>query len=307
MKSLILIDAKNCLFRYGWVHRALQTKAGKKTGAIYGFLTCLLRLKKKFPESRFVCVWDGENTRNSWRAKLYAGYKSNRKLEPSQEVQDVLGQIYSIEKVLRLADVAQIRVPEVEADDVIGVIVSRCPKDWQPVVYSSDQDYYQLIERGAIVLNASDKTCTPVNDKLVRAKYRCSIPDLLKVRALLGDKSDCIPRAVSGVGEVAAGRYIQAGLDPASLQPPTGPEFARLRPFWPRIHLNYILLRILDGDCNRLSRTQKEILDQEVGSVLADLPYVAVADKKQLLNLLADLELAEAISRRQEIFGLQHF
>ena len=57
---LVIIDAKNALFRFGYAHLTLQASDGRPTGAVYGILGLLLRLKEKYPDARFVMAWDGK-------------------------------------------------------------------------------------------------------------------------------------------------------------------------------------------------------------------------------------------------------
>ena len=77
--TLILIDAKNAVYRFGYAMSRLHSSEGVPTGAIYGFLNMLLRLKKKYPDGRFIIAWDGQGYKqNGWRRKIFPGYKASR-------------------------------------------------------------------------------------------------------------------------------------------------------------------------------------------------------------------------------------
>lgn len=68
MKSLILIDGKNFLFRNFYAHSMLTTNSGEYTGALYGCLHGLLTLAHQLPDTPIVFVWDGGG--QTWRHKL---------------------------------------------------------------------------------------------------------------------------------------------------------------------------------------------------------------------------------------------
>src|SRR5678816_852580 len=122
--TLILIDAKNCLYRFGWVHRNLRTSTGKPTGVVYGFLDTMVRLKKTYTDARFIVVWDGLRAgTHSWRSKLYPQYKANRHLtEMPPEVKESMGQLELVKKAMDVIGIGQIELEEVEADDLIGIL-----------------------------------------------------------------------------------------------------------------------------------------------------------------------------------------
>ena len=148
----------------------------------------------------------------------------------------------------------------------------------------------------------------------IHNKWRCSSGDLLKLRAILGDHSDGIPRAVSGVGPVAAARYIEAGVDPAlpafaDLERSTRLDSERLESYWATIHMNWRLMRILrscnDHELERgvameaLAATRRVLLELENPVKRVRAAY------DSMLEIFADLDLSVAIENRQEIWRLQ--
>ena len=162
-------------------------------------------------------------------------------------------QIKAIRKLFDAIGVTQIEIDRLEADDVIGILSEKCAAhSWPVTIYSNDQDYLQLMTFGVDILRSANEP--KVTEKDVKSKWHCGSDKLLKLRALLGDVSDGIPRAVSGVGPVAAAHYIGYGVDSSipsfNLLPRHVREHAqRLESYWPTIHMNYRLMRILRS-CN---------------------------------------------------------
>lgn len=80
--QLILIDAKNFLYRHAATHSGLSSD-GFPTGALYGCPVAMLSLAKKFPGTSMVFVWDGAGT--TWRHKLLSRHRSPKIENPIAE------------------------------------------------------------------------------------------------------------------------------------------------------------------------------------------------------------------------------
>lgn len=316
--NVILVDAKNLLYRFGWVHRNLTSGDGTPTGALYGLISALSHLKEKYSDSKFVLVWDGEGARlNSWRSKIYPDYKAHRKSpgELSPETKATLAQIPLLKSFAKMVGVCQIEVKAVEADDLIGLLATICSKKrWQPVVYSTDNDYLQLVTRHVEVLNANAKDGDSATD-LIASRYKCHPKDLLKVRAFLGDASDNIPRAVSGVGEVGALRYVQSGADPSKPQFKLLPLHVRtvcerLELCWDALHRNYRLMCIPAAvEDMPMSSGKQERLSSSLIRATSELedsqPRRKYEEFEALLRWLIDLDMADAVRMRNKLWNLQ--
>jgi 5'-3' exonuclease len=314
MMKVILIDAKNALFRFGWSNRSLMSDDNVLTGALFGVITAVIGLKNRYPDAKFVLAWDPKS-RDTWRSKIYASYKSRGPAPngPSEETKGVLGQIPLLEQLAAFIGIIQIKVQGLEADDLIGLLAAMCQdNEWEPIIYSSDQDYLQLVCRGVDVITSVSATSND-STKLIKTKYRCAPEHLLAVRAFLGDKSDNIPRAVPGVGDVGAIRYVLAGVDPsvktfAALPRRVRDAHEKLQPYWDTLHRNYTLMRI--------PVKLKEIpnLDCAVGEDAARALAVAVSrlgkkprrgDYEEFISWLATLNMLDAIKMRVALWNLQ--
>jgi 5'-3' exonuclease len=314
---VLIIDGRNALYRFAHVGKNLKAADGRDTGGVHGLLMGMLAMKRRFPDAKFVVVWDGGDINNSWRNKLFPDYKSNRRVGVTAELMvlrsSVNIQIDVVRKILDGIGVSQLEVAQLEADDMVGILSAKCMSHrWQTTVYSSDQDYLQLMPYGVGILPLA--TGPLVKELDIRQKWRCSSDNLLKLRAILGDHSDGIPRAVSGVGPVAAARYIDAGIDSslprfADLPQSARLDSERLKSYWPVIHMNWRLMRILRS-CNdhELERDVALAAVAEVRRVVAELdnPVQRVrAAYDEMLAIFADLDLSVAIENRQAIWRLQ--
>lgn len=323
---IILIDGKNALFRHGSVHPNLRASDGTLTGAAYGLTGCLLRLKAKYPDSRFVMCWDGSG--KTWRHELYSEYKGNRKRgsDVPPAVQNVLAQAGTVEALCNALGIIQITVPSVEADDVIGILAVRCLKrEWIPVIYSSDKDFMQLMPRGVLVIRDVDKTVklAPESEKSVLNKFGCTPEQILSVRALCGDKSDNIPNVLHLMGPKTATKLICAGVCPEYKDGLSGGPlasmmgiaavpraWAALAPVWQDVRRNYKLMRILTSCTAKVLPVHTQgFLRASIACVISELAASLNAGKRsgrrEMVKFLAGLDLDEAIEQRMALWRLQ--
>jgi DNA polymerase-1 len=292
--TAILIDGSNTTYKYGWVHRHLKSSDGRKTGVAYGLIGLLLRLKRRYPDARFAVAWDGPERDHSWRHKLYTGYKRNRSGPKPGEIQAALSQIPLVDEMLKLIGVPTIRATEIEADDVIGILATQCIElGWETVIYSSDKDFMQLMTKGVKLIRDTDKdrrlSCE--TQASVLNEFRCDLRDLLKVRALAGDKSDNIPGIQFGIGPVKAAQLIQGGF---TIE--TNPTAAR----------NYRLMKIVTSvEFSLFSMKARENLRPQIEAVMDVLTTgTRSARLAAVAEFFGDLSMIEAVGNRHAIVEL---
>jgi 5'-3' exonuclease len=315
--TVVFLDAKNAIYRYGWTGRYLSDDTGRSTGAIFGLLNCLLSFSKRFHDVKFVACWDGARSRAGWRSVVFPEYKQARIArvrtpEQEQQAKDLLWQIDKVKELFALLGIVQIEDVDTEADDLVGILAESVKRaGYAPMVYTNDHDYFQLLSRGVSVMASVG---IPLTERVIRAKFHCSKNDVLKVRALLGDKSDGIPRAVPGVGELSAAKYVALGVDPAL---PTFAEMAssirlqvpRFEQYWESVHLNYRLMRI-PKTCTdpEIPVVVRKRLTKEVTRVMTELTASTVrarSDYARFLGLLTELGLLSVVGNRNELWAVQ--
>src|ERR1017187_1530327 len=303
--TLILLDGKNALFRFGFANKRLYTSDGKPTGAIHGILMTLIRLKRKYPDAQFVMVWDGENG-PAWRKIICPEYKANRSKEnPSKEVVAIFAQIDPLKEILAALGVPNLEIAEMEADDLISIWGHYGKKQgWDVVIYSGDHDFWQLLPFGITVLTKMINgdglhAVTPGN---VWHKFKCSPEELVKVRAIAGDSSDYIAPAVHLIGVAKGAKLVKAGADPTKKHfeehsPMIFDQISKLREAWPKICANYKIMKLpASHTLARYTPLQSKAMEVE----LAALQHLGQQKPvyREVLGLLAKLELQEAIKER---------
>ena len=205
MKKLVLIDGNSIMNRafYGIMgSKALTTKDGKFTNAIYGFLAILFKLlEDENPEYLGVSF---DLSKPTARHKLYEGYKANRHGMPN-ELEE---QMPIIKDVLRAMNIDIIEKEGYEGDDIIGTL-SRYgeQKGLEVIILSGDRDTFQLATDNVkihIPRTKAGKTETEIFDRnKVKEVYGIEPKQLIEVKGLQGDTSDNIP-GVPGIGEKTA-------------------------------------------------------------------------------------------------------
>lgn len=210
MKKLVLIDGNSIMNRafYGIMgSKALTTKDGKYTNAIYGFLAILFKLLEDEKPDYIGVSFDLKAP--TARHKMYEGYKANRKGMPTELAE----QMPIIKDVLRAMNIDIIEKEEYEGDDIIGTL-SRYgeQKGLEVVILSGDRDTFQLATdnvRINIPRTKAGKTETEIfNREKVKEVYGIEPKQLIEVKGLQGDTSDNIP-GVPGIGEKTALSLVQ--------------------------------------------------------------------------------------------------
>ena len=182
--------------------KALTTKDGKYTNAIYGFLAILFKLLEEEKPDYIGVTFDLKAP--TARHKMYEGYKANRKGMPTELAE----QMPIIKDVLRAMNIDIIEKEGYEGDDVIGTL-SRYgeQKGLEVVILSGDRDTFQLATdnvRINIPRTKGGKTETEIfNREKVKEVYGIEPKQLIEVKGLQGDASDNIP-GVPGIGEKTA-------------------------------------------------------------------------------------------------------
>ena len=210
MKKLVLIDGNSIMNRafYGIMgSKALTTKDGKYTNAIYGFLAILFKLLEDEKPDYIGVSFDLKAP--TARHKMYEGYKANRKGMQTELAE----QMPIIKDVLRAMNIDIIEKEGYEGDDIIGTL-SRYgeQKGLEVVILSGDRDTFQLATdnvRINIPRTKAGKTETEIfNREKVKEVYGIEPKQLIEVKGLQGDTSDNIP-GVPGIGEKTALSLVQ--------------------------------------------------------------------------------------------------
>lgn len=215
----VLILDSNWNLKRNFLKRENMFAKGEHCGGSFGFLESLRAVINKDLPDRVVAMWDGiaggklrhdiyphykENRDKNWDEESYllseeeTGYEATKKY--SQLTQKIKVKNYLEELYIR-----QIEVPLVEADDLIAKYVLLKTPDEDIVIFSSDKDYYQLIQEGVSVLRPSDNFL--ITYKNFKETFGYIPENALIMKCFEGDTSDCIP-GVDGVAEKSILKYF---------------------------------------------------------------------------------------------------
>ncbi len=199
---ILAVDSNSIMNRAYYGIKVLTTKDGFFTNAIYGFLNILLSAMAETKPDAVVFAFDVHAP--TFRHKMFAEYKAGRHPTP----QELIDQFPVIKELLRRLGYPVIEVEGWEADDILGTLSRLCEEQQSDcVILTGDRDSLQLIGPHTRVRLASTKMGASVSEmmdeKAVTEKYGVTPPELIQVKALMGDSSDNIP-GVPGIGEKTA-------------------------------------------------------------------------------------------------------
>ena len=119
MTPLVLVDGSTYLFRAYHALPGFTNRRGEPTGAIFGVLNMLYKLLDELKPERAAVVFDAPG--KTFRDDIYADYKAQRPPLP----EDLRAQIEPLLEAVEALGLAVLRVPDVEADDVIGTLATQ--------------------------------------------------------------------------------------------------------------------------------------------------------------------------------------
>lgn len=204
--KLVLIDGHSILNRAYFGVPDLTNSQGLHTNAVYGFLNIMFKILDEEQPDYLAVAFDVHAL--TFRHKMYDAYKGTRR--PMQE--ELRQQVPVIQELLKAMGVPLMMLEGYEADDLLGTAAKRAEADGLTVsVISGDRDLLQLAtDRIRIRIPKTKKDGTRIEDyyaQQVLETYMVTPPQIVDLKALMGDSSDNIP-GIPGVGEKTAGKII---------------------------------------------------------------------------------------------------
>ncbi|WP_447787100.1 DNA polymerase I [Stenotrophomonas bentonitica] len=200
MSRLVLIDGSSYLYRAFHALPPLTNAAGEPTGALFGVVNMLRATLKERPEYvAFVVDAPGK----TFRDDLYADYKANRPPMPD----DLRPQIEPMCQIVEALGLTILRIPGVEADDVIGTLALQGHRDGMTVTISTgDKDFAQLVRPGIELVNTMTGSRMD-SDATVMDKFGVRADQIVDLLALMGDAVDNVP-GVEKCGPKTAAKWL---------------------------------------------------------------------------------------------------
>ncbi|WP_232696507.1 5'-3' exonuclease [Brevibacillus daliensis] len=285
--KVLLIDGMSFLFRafYGssWTGSIRQTSSGVYTNAVYGFTKMLLDYADLTQPTHVIAAWDVASRETLLRSQWYDGYKSNR-VEPPMEL---IPQFDLVKEVTSAFSVPNLGVPGYEGDDILGTIANRVSQEGNEVVIvSGDYDSLQLIRDNVHVkILKNGGKHEHYNPEFLLEQKGISPLQVIDVKALQGDTSDCIP-GCPGIGEKTAIKLIK--------------EYGSLEGVYENLHLLTPKMRA------KLEENKDTVfLCRKLATILCDAPITCDMqeaewqyDPVQVRDKLLELEFGNAMLTR---------
>ena len=199
--DLVLVDGSSYVYRAFHALPPLSNSRGEPTGAVLGVLNMLLKFLKDYQPRRIAVVFDAPG--RTFRDELFAEYKAQRPGMPD----DLRAQVAPLLSIIQAQGLPLLRVPGVEADDVIGTLACRAAQAGQSVLISTgDKDMAQLVNESITLINTMNNSL--LDRAGVKAKFDVFPEQIIDYLALIGDSSDNIP-GIDKVGPKTAAKLLQ--------------------------------------------------------------------------------------------------
>ena len=200
--KLLVLDGNSILNRAFYGIKLLSTKDGQYTNAIYGFMTTFLKILDESQPNAVAIAFDMKAP--TFRHEAYEGYKSNRKGMP----EELASQLEPLKELLTALGYKIVMCEGYEADDILGTLAAECTaKGYECMIATGDRDSLQLVSPTVTVRIAATKMGKPdvtlYDEDKIKEVYGVAPPQLIDIKAIQGDTSDCIP-GVAGIGEKGA-------------------------------------------------------------------------------------------------------
>lgn len=209
--DILLIDA-NAIGYAAMYQPSLRqlSHGGMCTSALHGVPASVLRIMRSRPGAVPLILWDGHSR---FRYGLYPEYKAGRASDADKEQirAQYKSQTPHLRHLFMSAGIPQVSHPDVEADDIAGLIARNAPDDLNILFVSSDSDWMQALKPNVSQYN-------PVLGKfidlagLMAGEHKDGVFDsteqYLAAKCMAGDKSDNIVGVV-GIGLATAAKFLR--------------------------------------------------------------------------------------------------
>jgi len=203
--SLFLIDGMALLYRahYALQRSGMQNRSGQPTGALFGFLSTLLKIFETYHPGYLAAAFDSRE--KTFRHDLYDQYKANRQAPP----EDMLAQIEPLFKLLEALGIPILKTPGYEADDLIGSAARLFEDQCNIFIVTPDKDLAQLVHGGVSMLRPTknDSELQLLTPEGIAEQFGVPPAQFTQFLTLTGDTSDNIPGA-KGIGPKTAATLL---------------------------------------------------------------------------------------------------
>jgi DNA polymerase-1 len=198
--TLLLVDGSSYLYRAFHALPDMRNPQGEATGAVYGLINMLRKLRQTYNAKYGACIFDAKG--KTFREDIYPDYKGHRSPMPDALVQ----QIEPIHQVVKALGWPLLIVPGVEADDVIGTLACRARSaGLNTIISTGDKDLAQLVNSHVMLVNTM--TGEELGVQGVIDKFGVPAERIVDYLSLIGDSVDNVP-GVNKVGPKTALKWL---------------------------------------------------------------------------------------------------
>ncbi len=206
--KLLIVDGMALLFRSFFASAAMghfiRLADGTPTNGAQGFVRHVLTAQSLMKPTHMAVCWDmGAHT---FRNDLFGGYKANRPAPP----EEMLPQFDMAKNLSLQMGWQNFGVKGMEADDLIGSMITKWQDEAEITVISGDKDLLQLL-RPSTEIAFMKKGYTEYDiytHGRFKEEYSIEPAQFAQVKAFMGDTSDGYP-GVKGIGPKQALTLIQ--------------------------------------------------------------------------------------------------
>ncbi len=251
--TLLLIDGSSYLYRAFNALPPLSNRSGEPTGALFGVFNML---RKHLADKPAFAAMVMDASGPTFREDMDPQYKANRPPMPD----DLRAPVEPLLTLVQALGLPLLRVPGVEADDVIGTLARQGAAAGMDVLIStSDKDFAQLVDQHIALVNTMSGSRR--DREGVIEKFGVPPESIVDLLALMGDSIDNVP-GVDKCGPKTAAKWLNeyGSLDGviAAAEGMKGKLGENLRAAVPRLPLNRDLVTIRTDV--ELARTPQSLL-----------------------------------------------
>jgi DNA polymerase-1 len=207
--KLFLLDAMALIYRahFAFSKNPRVSSKGINTGAVLGFTNTLFDIIRKEKPTHLAVAIDTKAP--TFRHVQYTEYKAQRDAQP----EDISIAIPYIKNLLQAMQIPLIGIDGFEADDVVGTLAKKAPKEeFDVFMVTMDKDYAQLVDENIFfykVPYAGSKEPEIMGIPEILEKWDIErVEQVIDVLGLQGDASDNIP-GIPGIGAKTAVKLLK--------------------------------------------------------------------------------------------------
>ncbi|MBT7995742.1 MAG: DNA polymerase I [Bacteroidetes bacterium] len=206
-KKLFLVDAMALIYRahFAFIKNPRINTKGLNTSAIFGFVNALLEIIEKQKPTHIAVAFDSYEP--TVRHEDFTDYKANRDKQP----EDITLSIPYIKKILEAFNIPIMEQAGYEADDIIGTVAHKAPKDeFDVFMFTPDKDFAQLVKENVFLFKPARMGNPNEIWDIAKVKEEFGIEridQVVEIQGLMGDAVDNIP-GVPGIGPKTAKQLI---------------------------------------------------------------------------------------------------